>query len=56
MSGSYAIHCSTDRFSQVLNVKNSLSSLEGCVLQDIQCTIAAKQAPLFSVSTKAVSL
>lgn len=52
----YSIHCSTDRFSQVLNVKNSLSSIEGCVLQDIQCTIDAKQSPLFSISTKAVNL
>lgn len=39
MAGKYHVTLSTDRNSQFFNTKNSLSSIEGKVLQSIQCTI-----------------
>lgn len=39
MAGKYHVTLSTDRNSQFFNTKNSVSSIEGKVLQSIQCTI-----------------
>lgn len=51
LSGCYTVNLSTERYSQVFNQKNSTSTIEGKVLQSIQCTIKNENHSVFYVNT-----
>ena len=51
LSGMYTVNLSTERYSQLFNPKNSTSTIEGKVLQTIQCTIKNENHSISYVNT-----